>query len=235
MSDGGRGNSRRTNGVDGVVRALITIVPLALVIARIAWPGITVDQTTVWLLLLAALPWVASFVESLTIGGNEVKLRPVRAETVRVAGEEITTAAPVPAGPREGSPGQDRLSPDRASYLEVASMDPNLALVSLRIEILLILSELANLTLGEKEGLTRYTPSRLVKVLRENGVVDEKVAHALKELIDAGSRALHGAYVEPEARDWALEHGGEVLTALNDYARVARLHHAYARRTGSST
>ncbi len=52
-----------------IIRILITIVALVLILAHHLYPELKIDNTTLWLFLLAILPWVAHLFKSIEIPG----------------------------------------------------------------------------------------------------------------------------------------------------------------------
>lgn len=195
----------RISRVSALTWLKVTISGIAcfLLPVRIFWPELKVDSVTLGLLVVGVLPWLSNLIESAKFpGGWEVKFR-----DLEVAGREITktvstaTLAPTTAPPDEPSP----------SYLKIASDDPNLALVGLRIEIETRLRELA-----EINGISGNLPlSRMLRELRPHNVIIQEIEKALYQLIQAGNRAAHGARVDRDASSWAIDSGPEILAVLD--------------------
>jgi hypothetical protein len=177
------------------LKLAITCGALLLLFARMVWPELKVDSITLGLLIVAVIPWMTSLIESARFpGGWEIKFR-----DLSQAGEKITSAAGV---------AKPTALPD---FLAVVESDPNLALVGLRIEIekrLRILA--AQLNIADQLPLTR-----LFGELYQKGLLAESVFGALQEIVRAGTKAAHGASVEPSVRDWALNTGPEILGVLD--------------------
>ncbi len=185
------------------LKVSITGIACFLLLVRIVWPELKVDSITLGLFVVGVLPWLSNLIESAKFpGGWEVKFR-----DLEVAGREITktvsptTLAPTTAPPEEPSP----------SYLKIASDDPNLAVVGLRIEIETRLRELA-----ETYGISGNLPlSRILRELRPHNVMMQEIEKALYQLIQAGNRAAHGARVDRDASSWAIDSGPEILAVLD--------------------
>lgn len=181
----------------------ITGIACFLLFVRIFWPELKVDSITLGLLVVGVLPWLSNLIESAKFpGGWEVKFR-----DLEVAGREITktvsptTPAPTTEPPEEPSP----------SYLKIASDDPNLSLVGLRIEIETRLRELA-----QAYGIGGHLPlSRILRELRPHNMMIQEIEKALYQLIQAGNRAAHGARVDRDASSWAIDSGPEILAVLD--------------------
>lgn len=185
------------------LKACITAMACLLILVRIIWPELKVDSITLCLLAVAVLPWLSSLIESAKLpGGLEVKFRDLQA-----AGREITeTAPPSTLAPTTAAPEESR-----PTYLNIASDDPNLALVGLRIEIETRLRELAN-----AYDICGNPPlSRTLQDLRSRNVFTREIENALGQLIHAGNQAAHGARVDRDAAFWAIDSGPEILAALD--------------------
>lgn len=177
------------------VKAGITLVAAVLIVVRLIWPTMKIDEITIGLFVVALIPWLTSIVESLKMpGGWEIRLR-----DVKEAGRKIIETVP---------PAPESVSP---SFLAVAEQDPNLALVGLRMEI-----EKRLRTLAELAAISSSQPlTGLLRQLRQDKVLDHKVFSGLSEIITAGNQAAHGARVEPGLSDWAFSNGSSVLAALD--------------------
>ncbi len=185
------------------LKVCITVIAFFLLLLRIFWPELKIDSVTLGLFVVGILPWLSNLIESAKLpGGWEVKFWDLDA-----AGREITksvspsTLAPTTAPPEEPSP----------SYLKIASDDPNLALVGLRIEIETRLREMA-----ETFGISGNMPlSRILRELRSHNVTVQEIEKALYQLIQAGNRAAHGARVDRDASSWAIDSGPGILAVLD--------------------
>lgn len=173
----------------------ISVSAIILVLAHIIWPTLKIDLITIGLLVVAILPWLTSLIESAKFpGGWEVKFR-----DLSKAGEEITAGSLV---------NKPHTLPE---FINIVGNDPNLALVSLRIEIEKRLRNLA-LQLDIKDQLPL---TRLFSELHRKGLLSESVFGALQEVVRAGNKAAHGAKVEPSVIDWSLNTGPEILAVLD--------------------
>ena len=115
------------------VKIIISVAALALIVSRWVWPKLDIDAISIGLLIVAALPWLSSILESAKLpGGWEIKFRDLE-KAAKLVTANATTEADVAA---------------TNSFLDVAAQDPNLALVGLRIEI-----ERRMRALAEKHGI----------------------------------------------------------------------------------
>src|SRR2546425_7369148 len=110
-------------------KLVISLLAIVLVLVRLVFPDLQIDAVTLGLLVLAVLPWLASFIKSAEFpGGWKIEFRDVQAAVAKVttASSSVISSsvtkeiAAVPPS-RSTPPPSDR--------------DPNLVLVGLRIEI----------------------------------------------------------------------------------------------------
>lgn len=184
------------------IKAVISFIALGVIVARMVWPGLHIDAITLGLLLLAALPWLSPLIKSAELpGGWKIEF-----QDLREAAEKITSKAP------GASAGTGRLQvAGHAPTVVVGGPDPNIALVSVRIEIEKRLRALARAAgIDPDQSL-----SRLARALHQKGVLDDSELAGLQDLIAAGNRAAHGAPVSPDVSAWVRNYAGEVLDALD--------------------
>lgn len=179
------------------VKVIISLIALALIAAHLIWPQLTVDAITLGLLVVAILPWLSTVIESAKFpGGWEVKFRDLQAAGAKIAQEKTSIAKPKSLD----------------EFLQVATGDPNLALVGLRIEIEKRLRRLA----AQTQIPDRMPLTRMFSELYQRGLLKESVFGALQEIVRSGNSAAHGASVEPAVLDWALSTGPEILAVLDE-------------------
>jgi len=178
-------------------------VAVAGIVFRLIWPNVKIDVIAFGLFVVAVLPWLSSILESAKFpGGWEVKFRDVQraASRVTAGAEPKFTAALEPA------------------FVSIASQDPNLALVGLRIEIEKRLRQLA-----VKHGLADRLPLRqILNELRRKEILDPQVLQGLDELIIAGNNAAHGATVQDSIAQWAIDYGPNILATLDAQLESAK-------------
>jgi len=175
----------------------ITTISILLILVRLIWPNINIDSITLGLLVVAVLPWLSVLIESAEFpGGWKVKFR-----NIKDAGDKITGDEPLPS---------EQPKPE-ASYLDIANIDPNLALVGLRIEI-----EKRLRILGDCFNVPPNKPlTHILLDLQLDNVLTYDVRDGLVELIRAGNSAAHGAKVEQDVANWAIDSGRNILAHLD--------------------
>lgn len=199
------GSGRRSNG--GMkTKIAISVICIILGSAHLYWPDIKVDLATVVLLVVALLPWFSTVIRSVELPGVfKIELHDVKAAT-----EKVTSGK---AGPHASAHFTKQPGGGDIEFLrEVASGNPNLALVGLRIEIERRLSQLATLA---QMPTTRRSAGAFLRDLMSREEVDRQTAAGLSDLIALGNQAAHGAEVSPNAAAWALDVSPLILELLD--------------------
>lgn len=184
------------------MRWAVTLSAVAVAVVHLVWPAAAIDGVTATLLLVAVVPWLQPLFKWVELpGGVKVEFQELQrvAERADAAGLLATT------------PSADQRP--MYSFLQVASSDPNLALAGLRIELERRLDQLAR-SRGDADiprgigGLLRFLNLRELIGGAERAV--------LTDLVALLSSAVHGATVDPEAAEWALDIGPRILRALEE-------------------
>lgn len=192
------------------IAKIISGVAVALAVAHVIWPALGIDAVTIGLMVLAAAPWLMPHLRSMELpGGVKIELKDVKEATEQV----LVGAVSSQQNETLAAQNEERDLEAQLQFLEeVGGRDPNLMLVGFRIEVekrLLALAEANNFRLA------RAPIPRVINILRENEILPPQVATGLSDLIGLGNRAAHGAQVVPEAAQWVLEVGIEILRALD--------------------
>ncbi|HJR72484.1 MAG TPA: hypothetical protein VJ806_02445 [Luteimonas sp.] len=167
--------------------------------AHLIWPYIAIDGITLGLLVVAVIPWLAPLVKSVELpGGLKVEL-----QEIQKAAEKAKEAGLLE--PSEEAPKIEH------TFLAVAQNDPNLALAGFRIEIERRLVELC-----ERNGISTKNRGlgHLLRSLDEKNVLTPEQRSAISDLTSLLNSATHGAKVEPQAAQWALDIAPELLDSL---------------------
>ncbi len=184
------------------MKLAMTTGAVAVIVARLLWPDLHLDAVTLGLMVIAVLPWLSPLIKSAEFpGGWKIEFQEVKA-----AGDKITAKA-LPSA-KAGYEGY-------APTVVVSPADPNLALVGVRIEIEKRLRNLAQ----PNDIPVDQSAFRLARALHERGVLNDDEFGGLRQLIDAGNRAAHGAVVSPNVGAWVQDFAPEVLAALDAKAK----------------
>jgi hypothetical protein len=179
------------------LKLVITLVAISLVATHLRFPDLAIDHITLGLLAFAVLPWLSTLFKSIALpGGWKVEFQKIEA-----AGRQVTASSPeVAVAPVE-----------LPAYIQTVDLDPNLALVGLRIEIEKRLRELA----GRLKLNARRPIWALLRDFRIQAVLNDTSVNGLQDLIEAGNAAAHGAKVDPSLSQWSIEQGPQILAVLD--------------------
>jgi hypothetical protein len=184
------------------LRQVVSLGGLALALAHLIWPDLSIDAITLALIVIAILPWLAPLIKSLELPGGwkvefqELQKAASRAESAGLLSAEISNKQ------------------DAFSFQTIAEHDPNLALAGLRIEIekrLTQLAEVNNLQFRRPMGV-----GQLLRALTQNEVLSQEERSILSDMVNLLNDAVHGAFVDARAADWAIDIGPRLLTSLDE-------------------
>lgn len=190
------------------IKAAVSVVAGLLAVAHLLWPGLAIDWVTVALLVFAALPRLAPWLNSVELPGG-VKL--TWQDVARVQQEAEATG--LLAGPAAFE-----ACPREYSYQLVVDEDPRLALAGIRIEIEKRLNELAAAYDLEPRGGILH----ILRTLRQHEALEWQEAEVLGHVNRVLNMAVHGAELSPDAARLALDLGPRLLRVLDDRIEQAR-------------
>jgi hypothetical protein len=180
----------------------ITLVALVVAIVHVAFPNVTMDAITVFLLVVALLPWLIPLVKSLEFpGGWKVEFQEL--EKAKSKAEK--------AGLLSSKKKETKIP--SYSFESILEKDPNLALAGLRIEIEKRLVQIAKLN---KIDATRASIGQLLRLLNQEQILTPEESGALADMSGLLNAAVHGANVDKRATDWAMEVGPKILQSLDE-------------------
>lgn len=185
----------------------VTITAFFFVIVHLFRPDLKVDAVTIVLLGIAALPWLGFIFQSIEVPGyGKVEYRDF--EKAALDANKVGLLSPEP---------QARATKESAMYLRIADEDPNLALAGLRIEI-----ENKLRAIAESHGISAQKKAlgQLLTILSAAGVLSLEEQSVLRDLAGLLNQAVHGAKVDRETAQWAIDMGPRILAALD--SRIAR-------------
>jgi len=183
-------------------QVFITVVALIVAIVHVVWPNITIDGVTVFLLVVALLPWLIPLLKSLEFpGGWKVEF-----QELEKARNKVDKAGLLSKRSRK-----KRVV--AYSFESVLDKDPNLALAGLRIEIEKRLLQIAKLN---HLDATRASVGQLLRLLNQRQILTPQESMALYDMSGLLNAAVHGAEVDKRAADWAVEVGPKLLQGLDE-------------------
>jgi len=186
------------------MRWIVTVSAVGIAVSHSVWPTATIDGVTATLLLVAIVPWLQPLFKSLELpGGVKVEFQDLEKVAQRAdAAGLLATGEPVHA-------------PPKYSFLEVATSDPNLALAGLRIELERRLDQLAQ---SRGDTVVPKGIGALLRFLNGRELINGQERAILSDLAGLLNSAVHGARVDSQAAEWALEIGPRILQALEERA-----------------
>jgi len=180
----------------------ITLVALVIVIVHVAFPNVTIDAITVFLLVVALLPWLIPLVKSLEFpGGWKVEFQEL--EKAKSKAEKAGLLS---------SKKKETKTPSY-SFESILEKDPNLALAGLRIEIEKRLVHISKLN---KIDAARASIGQLLRLLNQEKILTPEESSALADMSGLLNAAVHGANVDKRATDWAMDVGPKILQSLDE-------------------
>ena len=185
----------------------ISGVALLLIYAH-AISRLTIDLTTVALLLILISPWLFPFVKQVSFpGGGGIVTRDV--EALEKASGEISSRTPLSVRARTRVPQQVG-----QAYM-IVDEDPNLALASIHIALEQTSRDLAN----KRNMDGKYPVSKLVRLLSSRGVIPDDLIEPMYGINKICNRTLHQADVD---RDTARRVIGASESVFQELNRISR-------------
>jgi hypothetical protein len=191
------------------LRWLITVGAVGIAVVHLVCPSATIDGVTATLLLVALLPWLQPLFKSLELpGGVKVEFQDLEKVAARADAAGLLST-PLPADQKEPY-----------SFQMIATADPNLALAGLRIELERRLVQLAK-SRGHEDAPKSI--GQLLHYLNSKQLINGSERSVLSDLVPLLNSAVHGARVDAEAVDWALDTGPRILGALDERAASSEI------------
>lgn len=184
------------------IQISITLIALVLILLRIAFPSIQIDGITLTLLLVAGLPWLIPLLKSLELPGGW-KLEFQDFQELKNKADKVGLLVDEDIKDEE----------QKYSFELVADEDPNLALAGLRIEIEKRLTEIA---LSYDIDARRTSVGRLLQMLSQKQILTKEESSVLFDMVGLLNSAVHGAQVDKNSANWAVEVGKKLLKGLDE-------------------
>lgn len=180
---------------------ILTLPALVLIVLHLLYPSLQIDWLVFALFILCISPWLIPYVKEITLpGGTKITLLEVKEASEKIIPGKVALEGAVT--------GKESSHTNR----EIIIKDPKLAIVGLRIEIEKCIRSIArkyNIEAGPGQILRN-----LISELEEKGILNSSEVIGLKDLIDIGNKAAHGAEVEEEVAKWAFKEGNKILFIL---------------------
>lgn len=189
-----------------VIQFSITGVAIVLAIVHLKFPDLKIDLITILLLVISILPWLSPLFKSIELpGGLKVEFSELKNAEAKAKKAGLIKDTPLD-------------KEVKYSFLKVVSIDPNLALTGLRIEI-----EKALIQICEKHNIPaeRQGVGQLMRILSERQIINRQENAALLDMLSTLNRAAHGHGYDERIGDWAIEFGPKLLETLNEKINAA--------------
>ena len=192
-----------------IIPYLFPIVFITLAILHSIFPQITIDAITIALIVLAFLPWLPSLIKEISLpGGTKITFRDLKKPSENIIEEGKTD---------DIEPKFDEKSLKYQKQMEYSIKEnPNLALVSVRIEIEKRIRKIAQIHLKNERYLSLR---RAIDDLVKKQILSSRISLSLLELIHYGNKAAHGEEVSDDVVDWALDYAPKILSILDQYVK----------------
>lgn len=235
------------NWVRNLLRAGVTTVAILLLVIHWVFPDLRLDASAIFLVVIAALPWLPQIVRSIEFpGGFKIEVADIKAVTEKILGGNDSLSGEALIGgtklditqielPVEEARAPDSIpatvlreqASDQSKAVEmlrnIAPTQPGIALVALRNEIEDRLLKLARA--GKFRWWHDSAPSSemtLLCLLHEN-LISVTEAAGFKELIALGNAAANGVPVSAEAVEYALDVTPQIFAAIANCERSPRV------------
>ena len=185
-----------------ILKIVMSLVAIGLAVARILLPKVPIDATTIALLLLALVPWLSQIFSAVELpGGWKFTFR-----ELKKTGERALEAGLVPAT-------LTKADEQTYSFQAVGVNDPNLALAGLRIELEKRLKRLA-----DKNDIATRTQGigSLLNSLSQRNLLSQQERSIIADMVGLLNQAVHGAKVDRQATEWAMDFGSKLLKSLDE-------------------
>lgn len=197
--------------VECSLKILITLLTIGLGILRLWKPDLAIDSITVALIVIAILPWAGSIFKTIELpGGLKVGYHEIK--EIQQKAEDIGLIQP-----------RNRNDESTPTYTfeKISHEDNNLVLAGLRIEIEYKLQELASLYDIPQQ---KFSARGLAEKLGECEILNNSEASVLMDLLPLLNKAVHGAKVDREAYQVALNMGKDILNTLDKRTQTPKNH-----------
>lgn len=205
--DGNRGFMTNMKKLKIALSVILSALFVALAVLHVVFPKASIDSTFIVLIIIAFIPWLIPYIKALEISGiGKVEL--IDRETHEIMQEKIQNLNLETAE-------ADNLTAQRTdgSLDDIVQSDPNLALVTLRIELEKTLRAIA-----EKNNVqfNRYGLGKLASLLYNTKLINTDEYSLLRDLIPPLNGAAHGD-IDKYSFDsiiWTLELGAKLLNSM---------------------
>ena len=190
------------------IQVAISAVSIVVIGVHLIWPNVSIDTTTLTLLIVAIVPWLAPLFKSLEIpGGLKFEFQELEKTKQEAEAAGLIEKTPPTKFERE------------YEFLNIAESNPSLALAGLRMELEKVLRLLAE----QSELLhdNRFAGvALLMNLLYRENIISNVERAALADMVGTLNRAVHGQETDPRVTQWIIDVGPKILDGL--YKRISK-------------
>jgi hypothetical protein len=187
---------------------------------------VTVDTTSLILLVLILLsPFVAA-IKRIKIGDFEAEIDP---EEVKRVTEEVASKVPEPSAPRALETEEEH--PTLLAIQELAKTDSVIALAKLRIELEMRLRRLHSRSRDDRTASAHTPLHQIIRDLASDEILPHNLTPAIRDVLALCNRAVHGEAIRDEDADSVIEAGAGLLQEFERLIREYGIAHPLEKTT----
>jgi hypothetical protein len=171
---------------------------------------ITVDNTSIILLLVIFLSPFISAITKIKYGEFEAEIDPKEVQKIK---DDVSAQVASIDEPTKNSEIEKTVD----SISGLVDSDPILALAKLRIELEKVINNLYRMTLKGKDSDRFISPTQLIRKLWSAQILPRDIADTTREVISVCNRAIHGEDIRKQDAASVVESGVSLLIKLSFY------------------
>ncbi|MCA9765105.1 MAG: hypothetical protein KC455_01660 [Carnobacterium sp.] len=187
-------------------KVIVSFMFITIFLIRLIWPNLTIDTTSIILLVLALVPWFIQYIKSLEvtgIGKVELVSKEEKAK-IQATVNEVGLSKETPI----------KEIKNKYSFYNLRYEDPKLALAGLRIELESVLKKLLE---DNKIKIRMSGMRQITNTLINNEIITHKEHAIINDITAILNKAVHGDLDEydSDSFDWVFEIGLNLLDSLS--------------------
>jgi hypothetical protein len=186
------------------LKIIITITAVGLATVHIIYPKINIDYITVILMGMALIPWVEPLFKSVGLPGG-INFRFQDLEILETEAEEAGLIS------LDNYNNESVTLTPKYDFIEIADKNPELAILSLRIEIEKKLRQLATFNNITTANLSA---NGILEQLEQKKILNQNESTVLKKMLPLLNRAAHKTVNDKRLSNWVLEKGPSIINNL---------------------
>ena len=184
-----------------------------LIVHSLPWKKITVDNTSIILLLVIFLSPFISAIKKIKFGDFEAEIDPKEVQRIK---EDVETKLPETEQPQEKTP---EIENTVSSIVQLVDSDPVIALAKLRIELEKIITKLYGRIQKESDQKRPFSLGKMVYQLTNQELLPQGISGPIREVIAICNRAVHGEEIRERDAKAIVDIGTSLLQSLYLHSR----------------